>query len=104
MSKNIERRLELISKLIEIGNSLMIEGDEDKDLVISQTGTFIILVAGLIKNNPMKTIVLRTFFFINLIVNFVIKFSFFWCHLSLLYLILISSSINLDLLLVTVSR
>lgn len=44
---NRDRHLELSSKFMEMGHSLMKEGDEKKDYNISQAGSFFILIAGL---------------------------------------------------------
>jgi len=46
--KLFERRLELSSKFLEMGQALMKEGTEKKDYCISQSGSFMILMAGLI--------------------------------------------------------
>ena len=43
-----DRHLELSSKLIEMGQALMIEGRENKDLTIAQTGSFMVLIGGLL--------------------------------------------------------
>ena len=45
MIKN--RHLELSSKFIEMGQALMNEGKDDKDLIIAQTGSFMILMGGI---------------------------------------------------------
>lgn len=45
---NINRRLELSAKFIEMGQALMVEGKEDKDYTVSQTGTFLILIGGIL--------------------------------------------------------
>jgi hypothetical protein len=42
-----DRHLELSSKFIEMGKALMQEGREKKDYAISQSGTFMILMGGL---------------------------------------------------------
>jgi len=46
--KLFERRLELSSKFLEMGQALIKEGKEKKDYCITQSGSFIILMAGLI--------------------------------------------------------
>ena len=45
MSK--DRYLDLSSKFLEMGDALMIEGNKDKDLIIKQSGTILILLGGL---------------------------------------------------------
>lgn len=45
---NTDRHLELSSKFIEMGQALMKEGKESKDYPVSQTGTFLILIGGLL--------------------------------------------------------
>lgn len=45
---NINRRLDLSSKFIEMGQALMMEGKENKDYAVSQTGTFLILIGGIL--------------------------------------------------------
>jgi hypothetical protein len=45
MKKN--RNLDLSSKFLEMGNALMIEGNNDKDYLILQSGTVLILLGGL---------------------------------------------------------
>jgi hypothetical protein len=50
MDKNKDRHLELTSKLIEMGSALMVEGEQNKDYIITQTGTFMILLGGLMFN------------------------------------------------------
>ena len=45
---NIDRHMELSSKLIEMGQALMVEGRDSKDYSVSQTGTFMILLGGLL--------------------------------------------------------
>lgn len=47
-NKIFERRLELSSKFLEMGQALIKEGKEKKDYSITQSGNFIILMAGLI--------------------------------------------------------
>lgn len=46
--KIFERRLELSSKFLEMGQALMKEGKEKEDYSISQSGSFMILIAGII--------------------------------------------------------
>jgi hypothetical protein len=41
------RHLELSAKFIEMGQALMKEGKDSKDYTISQSGTFMILIGGL---------------------------------------------------------
>lgn len=48
MAKNINRHLEISAKLIELGNALMKEGNDKKDYYIVQTGTFIVLIGGIL--------------------------------------------------------
>ena len=43
----INRQLELSSKFIEMGQALMEEGKASNDFIISQSGTFLILIGGL---------------------------------------------------------
>ena len=43
-----DRHLELSSKLIEMGNALISEGSQNKDYITSQSGTFLILIGGLL--------------------------------------------------------
>lgn len=45
---NTNRHLELSSKFIEMGQALMKEGKANNDYNISQTGTFMILIGGLL--------------------------------------------------------
>jgi hypothetical protein len=45
-----DRHLELSSKFLEMGKALMTEGMERNDYTISQTGTFMILIGGLLFN------------------------------------------------------
>lgn len=45
---NTDRHLELSAKFIEMGQALMKEGKESKDYPVSQTGTFLILIGGLL--------------------------------------------------------
>jgi hypothetical protein len=47
-NKLFERRLELSSKFLEMGQALIKEGKDKKDYAISQSGSFIILLAGII--------------------------------------------------------
>jgi hypothetical protein len=46
-NKYKNRRLELSSKFMEMGRALLIEGEEKKDYVISQTGAFFILLSSI---------------------------------------------------------
>ena len=46
--KQDNRHLVVSSKLIEMGNALMKEGYESKDFSITQTGTFLILIGGIL--------------------------------------------------------
>jgi len=46
--KIFERRLELSSKFLEMGQALILEGKKNKDFAISQSGSFMILLAGVI--------------------------------------------------------
>ena len=46
--KNLDRHLDLSSKLIEMGKALIKEGREINDYSITQTGGFLILVGGVI--------------------------------------------------------
>lgn len=43
-----DRHLDISGKLIEMGQSLMLEGNKSKDINIEQTGSFMILIGGLI--------------------------------------------------------
>jgi hypothetical protein len=45
---NEERRLELSTKLLQMGNSLIKEGQSADDYTITQSGTLMLLVSGLI--------------------------------------------------------
>ena len=45
---NFNRHLELSSKFLEMGQALMKEWKESKDYPIAQTGTFLVLIGGLI--------------------------------------------------------
>ena len=45
---NEARRLELTTKLMRMGEALMQEGDETKDVTISQIGVIIIFMGGLL--------------------------------------------------------
>ena len=47
MDKKIDRRLEISSKLIEMGNALIIEGKKNNDFTITQTGAFLIFMGGM---------------------------------------------------------
>lgn len=44
----LDRRLEISSKLLEMGQALMKEGDEKKDFCIKQSGSFMVMLSGLI--------------------------------------------------------
>lgn len=46
--KNENRHLELSTKFMEMGQALVLEGQEKQDYVIIQSGTFFILMAGII--------------------------------------------------------
>ena len=48
MSKIKDRHLDISAKLIEMGQALMNEGKEGNDYSISQTGSFMILIGGLL--------------------------------------------------------
>jgi hypothetical protein len=48
MGKIKDRHLDVSAKLIEMGQALMAEGKEGKDFAISQTGSFMILIGGLL--------------------------------------------------------
>lgn len=50
MGKIKDRHLDISAKLIEMGQALMNEGKDDKDFSISQTGSFMILIGGLLFN------------------------------------------------------
>ena len=45
---NFKRRLELSAKFLEMGQALLREGSETKDYCVSQSGSFMILIGGLI--------------------------------------------------------
>lgn len=47
LDKEKDRQLEISLKLIEMGNALMTEGHNKNDYIITQTGTFLILLGGL---------------------------------------------------------
>jgi len=47
---NVNRHLDLSSKIIEMGQALMKEGKASNDYTISQSGTFLILIGGLMFN------------------------------------------------------
>lgn len=47
-SKGMERRMELSTKFMQMGQSLMNEGRDNDDLGIAQVGTFMIFIAGLL--------------------------------------------------------
>ena len=44
---NVERRLELTTKFMKMGQALMHEGSESDDITISQLGTMLIFLGGL---------------------------------------------------------
>lgn len=44
---NVARQQEISAKLIEMGHALMTEGKEKKDYVITQTGTNLVMLGGL---------------------------------------------------------
>ena len=44
----INRHLELSAKFIEMGQALMKEVNDDKDYTVSQTGSFMVLIGGLL--------------------------------------------------------
>ena len=46
--KNKDRHLDLSSKFIEMGQTLMLEGKNSKDLMISQSGSALVLLGSLI--------------------------------------------------------
>ena len=48
MESKKDRRLDVSAKLIEMGQSLMIEGKDSKDFAIAQTGSFMVLIGGLL--------------------------------------------------------
>jgi hypothetical protein len=48
MGNKIERRLDISAKLINMGQSLMNEGKDEKDFAISQTGSFMVLIGSLL--------------------------------------------------------
>lgn len=50
MESKKDRRLDISAKLIEMGQSLMTEGKESDDYSISQVGSFMILIGGLLFN------------------------------------------------------
>ena len=43
---NVERRLELTTKFMKMGQALMHEGSETNDVTISQLGTMLIFLGG----------------------------------------------------------
>lgn len=45
--KNIDRRLDLSSKFMQMGNALMTEGHETSDLTIRQLGSLLVFMAGI---------------------------------------------------------
>jgi len=48
MKRKKDRHLDISAKLMQMGQALMKEGDDNNDNVISQTGSFIILISGLL--------------------------------------------------------
>ena len=50
MENKKDRRLDVSAKLIEMGQSLMTEGNDNKDFAIAQTGSFMVLIGGLLFN------------------------------------------------------
>ena len=48
MESKKDRRLDVSAKLIEMGQSLMTEGNDNKDFAIAQTGSFMVLIGGLL--------------------------------------------------------
>lgn len=46
----LQRRLEISSKFMEMGKSLLQEGDNIKDFCVKQSGSFFFILAGLIMN------------------------------------------------------
>jgi CheY-specific phosphatase CheX len=51
MVRNKERRLEISSKLLQMGHSLVNEGQEVGDKNVAHTGTSLILLAGVMLND-----------------------------------------------------
>ena len=49
--KNIDRRLDLSSKFMQMGQALMEEGKETRDISVSQIGTILIFLSGIIFDN-----------------------------------------------------
>lgn len=45
--KNIDRRLDLSSKFMQMGHALMTEGHESSDLTIRQLGSLLVFMAGI---------------------------------------------------------
>lgn len=45
--KNTDRRLDLSSKFMQMGQSLISEGKKEKDLALAQTGSIFIFISGL---------------------------------------------------------
>ena len=48
MQDKKDRRLDISAKLIEMGQALMTEGKESRDFSIAQTGSFMVLIGGLL--------------------------------------------------------
>jgi len=46
--KEIDRRLDLSAKFMKMGQSLMNEGRENKDIALAQVGTILIFMSGLL--------------------------------------------------------
>ena len=46
--ENVNRRLDLSAKFMKMGQSLILEGQEKKDISISQIGTILIFMSGLL--------------------------------------------------------
>lgn len=46
--ENTDRRLDLSSKFMQMGQSLILEGKKDNDLALSQVGTVFIFMSGLL--------------------------------------------------------
>jgi len=50
MGSKKDRHLDISAKLIEMGQALMTEGKNSKDFAIAQTGSFMVLIGGLLFN------------------------------------------------------
>ena len=46
--ENADRRLDLSAKFMQMGQTLIIEGKENSDFGISQTGTILVFISGLL--------------------------------------------------------